>query len=1028
MQTSFRRILFSFLPTVCLLAAGSSLMAYPVAITINVTFSDIPGDADPLGLGTATPPTALITSTIDSASAQPGATSASYPATVYVTVPALSDLGLTDAPESGTLTINVDGTITATFSQTNSKGATIATFNAVAVTGLSLASPVPTAFGTANFSAPASTTTYSAFGANGTVGITGTISAVGLTASPLTPISVSYQSGATAPAGQQIAISSNDPANPTLAYSVAVGTGSNGSSTSFLQLSETSGTTPGNVTATFSTSVAPGTYTADILINTTADTTGAPLSIPVTYTVTASNTPQLLVSPGSLSFQFTPGGSTSASKSISLTASIGVLSYSASITSGNSYLSVSPASGSSPGSINVTANAGALSVGTYSGAVQVSASGVAAVTIPVTVTVGAVGGSGITAIPTSLIFDYIPGQSTPPSQTIQLSSATPVSFNVSNVALYLPVTPVEAETNATLTVTLNPSGLSAGTYFNNLQINSSGGTISIPITVNVGPSALLGLSQFSLGFTYPATSDSPLTQTFSVSGSPAVTFTATSQSPWLTITPSSTTTPATVSVTANPNGLPAGTLTGTILIGSTEARNSPATVYVTFQVNQAGQPVLSVAPAAVAFAYQSGGIVPASQTVQISSNPPGAAYTVSGFGASWLNVSQISSAGVTTATLSVNPAGLNAGVYTGSLLIAGDGISNSPVFVPVTLTVSPNPTLGTSPTSLTFNAQPKSTVSISETVAVSSSFASSVTVSPSAAWLSASLAGGNTPTTLTVTANPTSMAAGSYTGSVTITGSGANPPVVILPVSLVVSATPAPVLAAVTNGITYANQIGAPGLIVSLWGTGLGPTPPAPLQLANPTTIATSAGGTQVLADGIPCPILFASAQQVNAILPFSLAGQLSTSIQVQYQGATSNALTIPVQPAAPGLFSENGTGSGAGAILNQNLSLNTSTNPAAQGSIVVLYGGGGGQTNPGGADGLIVPATTPIPAPELSTSVTIGGQPATVLYAGDAPDEVSGVLQFNVVLPSGLASGPQPVVVTIGGVSSQANLTVFVQ
>jgi uncharacterized protein (TIGR03437 family) len=272
------------------------------------------------------------------------------------------------------------------------------------------------------------------------------------------------------------------------------------------------------------------------------------------------------------------------------------------------------------------------------------------------------------------------------------------------------------------------------------------------------------------------------------------------------------------------------------------------------------------------------------------------------------------------------------------------------------------------------------------------------------------------------------MAAGSYTGSVTITGSGANPPVVILPVSLVVSATPAPVLAAVTNGITYANQIGAPGLIVSLWGTGLGPTPPAPLQLANPTTIATSAGGTQVLADGIPCPILFASAQQVNAILPFSLAGQLSTSIQVQYQGATSNALTIPVQPAAPGLFSENGTGSGAGAILNQNLSLNTSTNPAAQGSIVVLYGGGGGQTNPGGADGLIVPATTPIPAPELSTSVTIGGQPATVLYAGDAPDEVSGVLQFNVVLPSGLASGPQPVVVTIGGVSSQANLTVFVQ
>ena len=67
--------------------------------------------------------------------------------------------------------------------------------------------------------------------------------------------------------------------------------------------------------------------------------------------------------------------------------------------------------------------------------------------------------------------------------------------------------------------------------------------------------------------------------------------------------------------------------------------------------------------------------------------------------------------------------------------------------------------------------------------------------------------------------------------------------------------------------------------------------------------------------------------------------------------------------------------------------------------------------------------------APAAPVSLTIGGLPATILYAGSAPFKVSGVLQVNAVVPDGVDSGPQPVVLTIGERNnSQQQLTVAVQ
>jgi uncharacterized protein (TIGR03437 family) len=135
--------------------------------------------------------------------------------------------------------------------------------------------------------------------------------------------------------------------------------------------------------------------------------------------------------------------------------------------------------------------------------------------------------------------------------------------------------------------------------------------------------------------------------------------------------------------------------------------------------------------------------------------------------------------------------------------------------------------------------------------------------------------------------------------------------------------------------------------------------------------------------------------------------------------------MTLAVAPSAPGLFSANASGTGNGSIVNSDGTVNTSANPAARGSFVSLYGTGEGQTNPRGVDGRI--ALSAYPKPVLAVKVTIGGVDATagILYMGAAPTLVAGVFQLVVTVPTTVAAGAVPVVVTVGSAQSQTGLTV---
>ena len=220
-----------------------------------------------------------------------------------------------------------------------------------------------------------------------------------------------------------------------------------------------------------------------------------------------------------------------------------------------------------------------------------------------------------------------------------------------------------------------------------------------------------------------------------------------------------------------------------------------------------------------------------------------------------------------------------------------------------------------------------------------------------------------------------------------------------------------------------------------MFGTGLGP---ATLALFNPSAppipilLPTAGPATSVTIGGIPAPLIYTSATQVAAIVPYTVAGP-SAGVVVTYGAQPpSLAFTIGVVATDPGVYTIAASGQGQAAVLNYNVAtadytVNSAAIAAARGSIVVLYVTGVGATTSGVVNALIPasPAITPIAA----VSVTIGGQAATVNAAQAPPGSVPGVLQINVVVPATAPTGAAiPVVVNIGGLDSQANVTMAVK
>lgn len=237
---------------------------------------------------------------------------------------------------------------------------------------------------------------------------------------------------------------------------------------------------------------------------------------------------------------------------------------------------------------------------------------------------------------------------------------------------------------------------------------------------------------------------------------------------------------------------------------------------------------------------------------------------------------------------------------------------------------------------------------------------------------------------------------------------------------------PAPVLQTVTSAANYNADAVSPGEIVALFGSNMGPASIVTLQLEN-GTVTNALAGTQVLFDGIPAPLVYTSKGQVSAVVPYAVAGKPRTSVQVKYLDGASNSTSLEVRPAHPAIFTLDASGVGPGAILNQDLTVNTSGNRAGPGSIIAIYCTGGGVTNPASGDGEVIGGA--LRKLTQTTTVTIGGVNAPVQFAGAVPAAIAGLIQINAQVPAGLApTTGAPVIVKIGDWTSTPNVTVSIK
>jgi uncharacterized protein (TIGR03437 family) len=773
-------------------------------------------------------------------------------------------------------------------------------------------------------------------------------------------------------------------------------------------------------------------------------------SVMVPVSLLVSTLPLIQVPTTGPTFTYQIGGASPASQSVQITCSTSGLNVSASASSDNggpSFLQLTSATGATPLALTLTVNPTVLQTlgpGTYTETVTLAGSGAANSPQSFDVTLTVSSNPILIGSLQSLNFNFQVGQTAPPNQTITVtSSSAPLNYqvavNTTSCTGFLKATPSNGSTFGNqnqVVVSVNPQGIAPQVCSGNVTLTVPGSTAAplvIPVTFNVSTSALLSVGQSAINLTTLAGA-APAVKTVSVTSTSntALAFTATASTTpagltWLAVTPNTGSTPNNLQVTISPANLGPGVYNGSVVVSSSASPSQTIPVTLTIVASTA-----VASPTNLTFTQAAGGTAPDSQSVQIAGVPSGATIGViptvlSGSG--WLTAT----ASGDTVTVTANGPQLAQGTYSGVVTVIVPGAGASPLNIPVTLNVTASTSAVTlSASSVSFNVLAGSvSVPGTQTIQVTSSgggasvpFTATFVPSTGGNFLTVAPSGQNTPATiaLSVDAAVTSMlSAGTYTGDVQVaSGTGA---VQTVKVTLVVSPAGTPVVFSINSGASLQPGAVSPGEIVTIFGAGIGPATPTTGTSFAPTasgTVPTTLANVTVTFNNVAAPLIFVAPGQINAIVPYEVAGQTSVPVVVTNNGTTSANLTVPVTAVTPSIFSLAENGSGQGAILNSDASINGVSNPAASGTVISIYATGEGQLVPAGTTGCITGGKLPLPKPVANVAVTIGGEAASsIAYAGEAPDSVCGLIQINATLPSDLTAGPQPVVLTFGTASN---------
>ncbi len=227
----------------------------------------------------------------------------------------------------------------------------------------------------------------------------------------------------------------------------------------------------------------------------------------------------------------------------------------------------------------------------------------------------------------------------------------------------------------------------------------------------------------------------------------------------------------------------------------------------------------------------------------------------------------------------------------------------------------------------------------------------------------------------------------------------ANPYSTLLPYAVLPAGPPAAgTVTCIADAADFKSRAVAPGEIISLFGRQIGPAEPALAQPDAQGIIGPDLAGVRVLANGASAPLLFASPGQINLVLPFGLTGD-KAHLELYRDNRLMAEFDVLLVPQHWGAFAAGTPISGPLAALNQNGTVNSDSNPALPGSIVSIFVTGLGVMTPQLPDGAAPPlaANTPV----MPTYVYVNEQRAEVLYVGNAPTLVQGVVQINLRVPN---------------------------
>ena len=485
-----------------------------------------------------------------------------------------------------------------------------------------------------------------------------------------------------------------------------------------------------------------------------------------------------------------------------------------------------------------------------------------------------------------------------------------------------------------------------------------------------------------------------------------------------------------VNLTIQPGSLTAGTYTGIVTVSDPNAIDAPQTITVTVAVG-------GTVPQNMDF-Y----ITPAGGTDSIQFNTAGALRTTI-TNANWLAVSTSGNGsfqfGMPIRFVATGN-GLGQGNYTGQVAISGSPIPAENRSVPATLHITDQPIAQLSSQQLSIRAAaagPKQVQNIvvnNRGVGTLTVTGANVTTASGSAWLSAQQVSGTN--VVTVTADPTGLSPGAYTGNVTIQTNAAQGNLTV-PVQLQVVAAGAPVVSyngVVNNNIFEAGDILAQGTIAALFGEQLVTGDPA---AASTLPLGTDLGGVRVYVNDTPAPIYYASYNQVNFQVPYD-APTGDVTIRIERNGTTSNRVSAEIVRRAPRLLRLGVNDYAIAVNTDGSFPIPTTSGinsrPARAGDTLVFYALGLGATTPSVQSGVASPSSPLAVAtgnPRVSIGTTGPFSPNTVQvtpdFAGLTPGYV-GLFQINVTIPANAPKGDAVPVVLLTD-DGQSNLvTIAIQ